>query len=211
VVVHRPGTDPAPYAARLHVEGARRGPLQIVDAARTADVEPRTWNDPVASPLERARDGTLLVRDAHRLPEEAQQAIVRALAFRTGPATDPVPLDVRVVLAIACDDPESDDAWRACLQPALLGRMHEPPLRVPPLHRRIEDVRAIALDRLAVHGVGKGGEPFGISEEALALLVEHEWPGDDDELDVVLLVAARRAKGARIEAPDARAALAHAK
>ena len=51
----------------------------------------------VESPLERARDGTLLVRDAHRLPEPAQQAIVRALAFRTGPATDPVPLDVRVV------------------------------------------------------------------------------------------------------------------
>jgi len=147
------------------------------------------------------------VRDAHRLPAEVQQTLVRALAFRTGPANDPVPLDVRLVLAVACDDPETDDGWRAALSPALAGRLHEPPLRVPPLARRLEDVRAIALDRLAVHGVALKGEPMGVSEEALAALVEHEWPGDDAELDVVLLVAARHAKGKRIELADVRVSL----
>ena len=214
MMLHRPGTDPTAYAARLHRVSGRRGALHVVDAARREGIDPLRWNDPKTSPLELSRDGTLLVRAAHRLPAEVQKSIVHALAFKTGPGNDPMPLDLRVVLAVPCDDPEDDAAdgttFRAAMEPSLLGRLHEPPLRIPRLARRIEDLRAIALDRLAAAGVARQGEPLGLAEGALALLVEHPWPGDDDELDAVLVAVAARAAGVRIEAADVRACLAGA-
>ncbi|MEO7093565.1 MAG: hypothetical protein ABI175_09960, partial [Polyangiales bacterium] len=157
VMLHRPGTDPGAYAARLHRESGRRGALYVVDAARREGIDSQRWRDPRTSPLELARDGTMLVRAAHRLPIELQKSIVHALAFRTGPGNDPMPLDLRVVLAVPCDDPEDDSAdaatFRAAMEPSLLGRLHEPPVRIPRLSRRVEDLRAIALDRLAAAGV----------------------------------------------------------
>ncbi len=210
LVLHRPGTDPSTYAARLHRASGRRGALHVVDASRREAQTPQLWRDPKRSPLELARDGTLLVRSAHRLPAEVQKSIVSALAFREGPSGDPLPLDLRVVLAIPSDSPEDDESYRVeptALEASLLGRMHEPALRVPRLSRRVEDLRALALDRLAALGVARADEPLGLAEDALAILVEHEWPGDDAELDAVLFAAAARAEGPRVTAADVRASL----
>ncbi len=165
-------------------------------------------NDPMQSPIELARDGTLLVLSANRLEPEAQKALVRALAFHTAPSGDPTPIDLRLVLAVAVDDPESESPTPLeQLEPALLGHLRVPALRIPSLARRAEDIRAIALDRLGVLGVTRRGEPLGLTDEALALLLEHDWSGDDAELDAVLMAAGSRSAGKRVEAGDVRACL----
>ncbi len=209
MIVHRPGTDPVPWIARLHRESGRSGALHVVDAGRHEGADPRTWNDPVLSPIELARDGTLCVLSAHALPRDAQKRILSALSFREGPGSDPSPVDVRVVFAIASTDPEHDplDRVREALDAALLAHVREIPLRIVPLARRTEDLHAIALDRLAALGIALHGEPFGIAPEAVALLVEHPWTGDDLELDDVLVRAAVHARGRRVEASDLRTVL----
>lgn len=216
VLVHRPGSDPAAWIARLHVESGRRGALVVVDASRAEGSDPARWSDKSASPIELARGGTLAVLAAGALPREAQKRILAALAFREGPGPDPTPVDLRLVLAAASQDPENDDlaGLRGALDPALVAHLRETPLRLLPLHRRIEDLHALALDRLATLAGSLGREPLGIAPDALAALVDHEWPGDDVELDDVLVRAAQRvseraAPGARnrIERADVVAVL----
>jgi len=204
VMLHRPGTDPIPWIARLHRESGRAGALHVVDAGR-----PDTpWSDPVASPIELARDGTLCVLSAHALPRDAQKRLLAALSFREGPGADPSPVDLRIVLAVASTDPENDELDRLrALDAALLAHLREAPLRIVALARRSEDLHAIALDRLASVGIALRGEPLGIAPAALALLVEHPWTGDDLELDDVLLRAAMHASGKRVEASELRAVL----
>ncbi len=207
-VLHRPGTDPTPWCAKLHREGLRHAAFHVVDAARTEGRSLERWRDPRSSPIELARDGTLVVLAAHALPAEAQGLLARALALREGPSGDPTPLGLRVLLAVPVEDPEAPgDGWRATFEPALDARMRERPLVIPRLSRRIEDLRALALDRLACFGIARRGEPLGVSDEALQMLVEHPWRGDDLELDAVLVKAAQRATGRRVEASDVAGAL----
>jgi hypothetical protein len=207
-LLHRHGTDPSPWAARLHRQRGQGGAFHVTDAARTDGRSLERWLDPTTSPLELARDGTLLVLAAHRLPTELQAMLVRALAFHEGPAGDPTPLMLRVVLAVPVDDPEEpEDSWRATFEPALLERVRERALAIPKLARRTEDLRALTLDRLATLGIARRGEPLGVSDEALQMLVEHPWRGDDQELSTVLVKAAQRASGQRVEAWDVAAAI----
>ena len=123
----------------------------------------------------------------------------------------------KVVLAVATPDPEHETLDRlAGLDPALTAHLRAAPLRILPLARRTEDLHAIALDRLAAVGIALGREPFGLSPEAALLLVEHDWTGDDLELDDVLCRAALElvragqpleARGPRIEASVLRAVI----
>lgn len=207
-VLHRPGTDPSPWCARLHLDGARRGPFHVVDASRAGGRALALWQDASRSPIELARDGTLLVLCAHRLDADVQSLLARALAFREGPSGSPEPLALRLLLAVAVDDPEAPEPdVLASIVPELRERLRERPIVIAKLARRIEDLRAIALDRLSSLGVSRRDEPLGVSDEALRMLIEHPWRGDDVELTGVLVKAAQRANGARIEAWDVAAAI----
>ncbi|MGZ5969571.1 MAG: sigma-54-dependent Fis family transcriptional regulator, partial [Polyangiales bacterium] len=135
-----------------------------------------------------ARNGTLLVLAATSLPREAQKRLLSALSFHEGPGADPSPVDLRVVFAMAS------------LDPSLVAHLRPSPVRVAPLARRIEDLHALALDRLVAIAGGLGRPPLGLAPDALELLVEHDWPGDDVELEAALVLAATRAGDApRIE------------
>lgn len=195
VLVHRPGTDPLPFLSRLHQKSGRKGALHVVDAGRREGADPARWADPRSSPIELARDGTLGVLGAEALSREAQRRLLSALTFREGPGADPTPVDLRVVLAVTSTDPEHEPLARlhAELDPSLLRHLRRAPLRVLPLSRRIEDLHALCLDRLATLGTALAGKPLGLAPEAFALLVEHPWTGDDLELDDVLARAASAA------------------
>ncbi|GAC1351893.1 MAG: hypothetical protein NVSMB1_09330 [Polyangiales bacterium] len=198
VILHRPGTDPTPYAARIHEKSSCAGAFQVIDAVRADASDAAVWNHPIASPLEGARNGTLLVRNATRLAAGAQRALLRAIAFHTSPASDPAPLEVRIVMAISATDVSAEPAFDG-LDPALLGHLRLPPLRIPPLRERAEDLRAIVLDRLAALGMASSGEPFGIADDAMVCLLEQTWPGDDDALDAVLVAASTLITHRRLE------------
>jgi two-component system response regulator PilR (NtrC family) len=60
------------------------------------------------------------------------------------------------------------------------------PISLPPLRERREDIGLLAEHFLTKYTEQMGKEITGISHEAMALLMEHEWPGNIRELENVL-------------------------
>jgi len=87
---------------------------------------------------------------------------------------------------------------------------------LPTLADRAEDLRAMVLDALSQIGLGLRGEPLGIDNEGLRLIMEHDWPGNELELRSVLslavhatrgkVIGSRELLGAGLEPPRAEAA-----
>ena len=82
------------------------------------------------------------------------------------------------------------------------SRDRAPKSTLPALLDRAEDLRALVLSALARESTRVGREPLGIDAGALRLLVEHTWPGNELELEAVLLRAVRVAREKLVTAED---------
>lgn len=174
-IVGPPGVDPLPWAAVVHLASPRRdGTLLVVDAVLPGDQPIERWMTPTSSPFDAARDGTLVIVDPHALPLETQRYIGTQLPADTG---------LIVVLPAFEDSLES-------LDPHFVEHLGARTLTLPTLAERAEDLRALGLFKLSRMGARIRGRPYGLSLRAQALLNEHAWPGNEDELEAVLLRAA---------------------
>ncbi len=127
----------------------------------------------LASALEQAEGGTLLLEDLGALPRAAQADLLRAL-------TGPKRADVRV---IATALPElRDRVARGELREDLFYRIAAVLLEVLPLRRRKEDVPLLAYHFVARFAAREGKLIRRISGGALRLLRGHGWPGNVGEL-----------------------------
>jgi len=182
-----PGIDALCWAAVAHLSSERsNGTLLFVDAAASSEQPLERWMDPATSPLEVARDGTLVVLDAQALPVETQRYLGTALRPDTG----------LVVVHAALDSGDSR------LDEHLAAVLEDRRVVLPALAERAEDLRALALHKLSRIGLRLRGEPYGITLQAQELLNEYGWPGNDAELDAVLLRAALAAGGDAITAEE---------
>lgn len=73
-------------------------------------------------------------------------------------------------------------------------------LKLPPLRERKEDILELSNFFLKKHA--QDGKPFSISEEALQILEEYNWPGNIRELENVILRSVVLAKSDIIETSD---------
>jgi hypothetical protein len=182
------GADPVPYLARAHLMGARRdAPLVLVDATSAREHDPARWSDPSASPLALADRGMLVLLDGAGLPAEIQQLVARALGEKRTPWERPEPLDVH--LAWTAVVPPERLVAEGRLDPSLalrLGDACKSPVVLPRLRDRVDDLRAVIMDRLACEGLRVLGHPVGIEPAAYARLIEHPFPGEDAELAVIV-------------------------
>jgi hypothetical protein len=193
-----PGVDATGWAAHAHLASDRAGgPFVVSDAALPAEQEVERWNDPEKSPARLADGGTLLLLDVDALPFEIQEHVARTITARR-------------------------DAESALLAPGLVVSSHAsietlaelgkivPALRdaisveiaLPALVDRAEDLRALVMSALARESARVGREPLGVDAGALRVLVEHTWPGNEIELEAVLLRAVRVAGGKTVTAAD---------
>jgi DNA-binding NtrC family response regulator len=178
------GVDTLSWAALIHLASARRdGPLVVVDATVLNEQSLERWSDPERSPLEEARSGTLVVLDAHALPAGTQRYLATTLSDETG---------VIAVLA----------PGHAALDEHLAARLGDRVVALPALADRAEDLRALALHQLARFGMRLRGGPFGLSLQAQELLNEYAWPGNDAELEAVLVRAALAAESDVVQAEE---------
>ena len=188
-----PGVDARAWAALVHLASPRKGGvLTFADGTGAADRELDHWRDPIGSPLRVASGGTLVVLDAHALPREVQSYLGAAL-----------PDDVGLIVTV----PSTVDSLVAAgrMDERLADRLGDRAVALPALASRAEDLRALALECTARIGVRVLGKPLGVDLGALALLGEHSWPGNDAELEAVLLRAALVASGDVLGADDLRA------
>lgn len=183
-VVAASGSAAVPYVARAHLAGPRRArPLVVVDGAATQEHDLASWRDEATSPLGLADGGVLLLVDVGALPLDVQKLVARALADKKCPWERPEPLDI--CLAVTSSRPPEELADEGELDPQIVARLGDAafePIRFPALGERAEDLRALVADALAREGLRLRGRAIGLDDRAFAVLVDHDFRGEDAEL-----------------------------
>ncbi|MCC6213686.1 MAG: hypothetical protein IT376_02375, partial [Polyangiaceae bacterium] len=180
--------DAASWAACAHLAAGRAGaPLVVADAAEAPLRVSATWVDTSTSPLVAAAAGTLVVLDAGLLPADAVDAV--DAGARDAPAL--------VVLVQRLDGPPLARPSNPRGPTAAAERV-----RLPGLAERPDDLRTCLLDAFARAGLRARGAPLGLEPGALRALLDHAFPGNDQELDELAVRVAARASGPVVTPAD---------
>lgn len=133
--------------------------------------------------LEHAHGGTLFLDEIADMPLTTQAKILRVLTdqsyHRVG-GQRPVKVDVRVLSATSRNLQEEISEGR--FREDLFYRLNVVPVKLPPLRERREDIPELVSHFLARFAAERRIQPPRISEEAMAALQAHDWPGNVRQL-----------------------------
>ena len=187
-----------------------KAPFIVVSAAMMSPdrVEEELFGsevDGVARPglLEQAHGGTLFLDEIADMPATTQAKILRVLTdqsyHRVG-GQRPIKVDVRVLSATARNLSEEIAAGR--FREDLYYRLNVVPVRIPPLRERREDIPELANHFLARFAAERRIPPPTLSEEAVAALQAHDWPGNVRQLRNIIERTIILAPGDRVGSID---------
>ena len=137
--------------------------------------------------FEEAHNGTLFLDEISELPLMLQAKLLRAIQereIRRVGATRPVSVDVRIIAATNLNLAEEVKAKH--FREDLYYRLNVIEVHLPPLRERKEDIPLLVeafLRRCAETG---RKQVKGMSESALAILIDYQWPGNVRELENVI-------------------------
>ena len=166
------------------------GPFVVVSAAMMTPerVEEELFgieeND-VSRPglLEQAHGGTLFLDEIADMPLTTQGKILRVLTdqsyHRVG-GQRPIKVDVRVLSATSRDLQQEIAQGR--FREDLFYRLNVVPVRLPPLRERREDIPELANQFLARYAAERRIPVPSFSDDAMAALQAHDWPGNVRQL-----------------------------
>ncbi|MBA4000716.1 sigma-54 dependent transcriptional regulator [Brevundimonas sp.] len=133
--------------------------------------------------FERAHNGTLYLDEVGDMPRESQSRILRVLVEqrfrRVGGDTD-VQVDVRVITSTSRDLRHEIAEGR--FREDLFHRLNVVPIRVPPLSERREDIGELVNYFVDTLCESQGLSRRSLSDDALAVLQVHDWPGNVRQL-----------------------------
>lgn len=153
--------------------------------------------------FELAEGGTLFLDEVGELPLEMQVKLLRALQERQIDRVGglhPIPIDVRLVAATNADLAAAVEEGR--FRRDLFYRLNVIPISLPPLRERIDDVPLLAEHFLRRFNERLGKEVHRLEPAAMAMLMEHDWPGNIRELENVMERVVLLADGDRIGPDD---------
>jgi formate hydrogenlyase transcriptional activator len=133
--------------------------------------------------FERAHQGTLFLDEIGDLPVDLQPKLLRVLQekqFERLGSTVTIHTDVRVICATHRNLPEmvNERQFRA----DLFYRLSVFPIELPPLRKRLEDIRLLTR-HFAEACAARMRKPItGIADEFMEGLLRHSWPGNVREL-----------------------------
>jgi two-component system nitrogen regulation response regulator NtrX len=133
--------------------------------------------------FERAHGGTLYLDEAADMPRETQGRILRVLVeqrFRRVGGDADVQVDVRVISSTSRDLREEIVAGR--FREDLFHRLNVVPINVPGLSERREDIPDLIEDFIERICEASGLPRRRLSDDALAMLQVHTWPGNIRQL-----------------------------
>lgn len=134
-----------------------------------------------------ANEGTLFLDEVADMSLKAQAKILRILQekkFERVGGTKIIETDVRVLAATNKDLEKEMEAER--FRQDLYYRLHVIPLKIPPLRDRKQDIPLLADRFLKEFSDKEGIEEKTLSDDALAILMNHEWPGNVRELKNII-------------------------
>ncbi|KQM64173.1 Fis family transcriptional regulator [Sphingomonas sp. Leaf17] len=150
-----------------------------------------------------ADGGTVFLDEIGEMPLDAQVKLLRVLQsgeVHAIGARHPRTVDVRVIAATNKKLIEEVEAGR--FREDLYYRLNVVQVTIPPLRERIADIPALARHLLARIAHQPGLRPLGITEDALTLLSDYDWPGNVRQLQNALFRAAVLCEGAALTAAD---------
>jgi DNA-binding NtrC family response regulator len=147
-----------------------------------------------------ASGGTFFLDEIGETTPATQVKLLRVLQTRevipVG-ATDPQPIDVRLIAATNRDLDE--EIKRGTFRGDLFYRLNVIALQLPPLRERREDIPLLAEHFLHRSGEQAKEEPKRLSPTAIEVLQSYDWPGNVRELENALERAVILTRGAVID------------
>ena len=153
--------------------------------------------------LEHAHGGTLFLDEIADMPQTTQAKILRVLTDQSYPRVGgarPVKVDVRVLSATSRNLQDEISAGR--FREDLFYRLNVVPVRLPPLRERREDIPELVSHFLARFAAERRMPALSISEEAMAALQAHDWPGNVRQLRNIIERTIILAPGDRVSCID---------
>ena len=206
-----PGVGKEIAARMIHQWSPRaKAPFIVLSAAMMSPerVEEELFgseSDGVVRPglLEHAHGGTLFLDEIADMPLTTQAKILRVLTdqsyHRVG-GQRPVKVDVRVLSATSRN--LQDEIASGRFREDLFYRLNVVPVRLPPLRERREDIPELVSHFLARFAAERRMPALRISEEAMAALQAHDWPGNVRQLRNIMERTIILAPGDRVSCID---------
>jgi DNA-binding NtrC family response regulator len=153
--------------------------------------------------FEEAQKGTLFLDEISELPLMLQAKILRAIQekeIRRVGATKPISVDVRIIAATNLN--LNEEVKNKRFREDLYYRLNVIELKLPPLRERREDIPLLVDAFLKKCSEGSGKAVTGVSEAALAMLIDYAWPGNVRELENVIERAVTLTRGEKVSPDD---------
>jgi DNA-binding NtrC family response regulator len=155
--------------------------------------------------FEQADTGTVMLDEIGDVPANIQVKLLRVLQereFERLGSNKTMHIDVRVIAATNRD-------LRAALEDGtfredLYYRLNVVPIEIPSLRERKEDIPYLANHFVEKLSPELGGRVRGITDAAIARLMEYSWPGNVRELENVIERSIVMALGEKLDAADIR-------
>ncbi len=150
-----------------------------------------------------ASGGTLFLDEIGELRPDIQVKLLRALQegeIDPVGASQPVKVDIRLISAT--NRKLSEMVASGDFREDLYYRLNVFPITIPPLRERREDIPDLAHHFLSVFASAEGKPITGISEEAMTLLLLHDWPGNIRQLENVIFRAVVLCSGKCLDVRD---------
>ncbi len=192
-IVGPPGTGKEHAAKAIHYGQAEAGLLVPIDCVlMETNLLRSTLRTLCARKALRPARSTLLVEHAQHMPAEVQSDLTEVLGDGSL-GMRAIALCERPLHALASDGTFS--AHLACALGTLV-------IELPPLAERIEDLPLLAQALLEEQNASQLRQLAGFSPEALDQLAAYPWPGNLDELQVLVRELHEKAAGPRIVPRD---------
>jgi DNA-binding NtrC family response regulator len=155
--------------------------------------------------FETAHGGTLFLDEIGDVSPKLQMDLLRVLEERTFcrvGGSEPISVDVRVIAATNrnLEKAVADGAFRD----DLFYRLNVIPITLPPLRERPEDIPLLVEHFVERMSAEMGRKIDGVSREAMAMLMDHQFPGNIRELRNIVERAMVCAPGALLMPADFR-------
>lgn len=202
------GTGKNVLATAIHNDGPRRDEPFIFFACASIPAnqmveellgfgegfsEREPWGKP--GKFELAQDGTIYFQDIENLSLEGQAVLLDAMELgiiQHKQDHRPIAVDARIIASSSANLEQliKEGHFRA----DLYYRLSTFEIILPPLRNRIEDLPALAEENLKRIS-GQVNEPYHLTDAALTILKDYDWPGNLRELEAVLRLATSQVKG----------------
>jgi DNA-binding NtrC family response regulator len=150
--------------------------------------------------IEMASRGTLFLDEITEMPPSMQVKLLRVIqekeVLRVG-GTEPVKVDVRFIAATNRDI--SDVIKSGRFRQDLYFRLNVVSLRIPPLSERKDDIPLLSYYFLKKYAALMKKDVGEISEEAIGLLMNYDFPGNVRELENIIERGVALTNGTTVE------------